>query len=137
MEYTNINDLKVGQHIWYFSKYGALLGGKIYELRPNNPHPCGKDFGVYDEVMVKVLKTSSYNGEQFWSNCGICAKQTMIHTSKPTKNEFVDDSVEFEHDCHNEDCNGTIRGNGWCNDDGEITSFGYQECDGCGWNQAS
>ena len=134
MNLTNINDLKIGQMVWYYTKYGDLNGGKIERLEPNEPHPCGTDFGIYDSVTIRV---ENYLADGSSCLCGVCAKQTMIHTSKPTKNEFVDDSVEFEHDCHNEDCDGTIRGNGWCNDDGEITSFGYQECDGCGWNQAS
>ena len=46
----------------------------------------------------------------------------------------IDNSVEFESDC---ECGGTIYGNGWCNENGEMTSFGYQECDSCGWNQTS
>ena len=136
MNLTNINDLKIGQKVWYYSQYGELLSGKIYELRPNNPHPCGEDFGIYDEVVIKVLKTSSYDGKQFWSNCGICARQTMIYTSEPTKNEFVDERVEFETECPMPNCDGKVEGTGWADDDGIIQKSAWQECIKCDWNQA-
>jgi len=42
--------------------------------------------------------------------------------------------VEFESEC---ECGGIINGSGWCDDDYYIYKFDYQECDTCGWNQAS
>ena len=65
---------------------------------------------------------------------GICAKQTMIHLSKPKQSKFVSNEVEFESDC---ECGGTIYGSGFEDNNGEMVSFNYQECDSCGWNQSS
>lgn len=133
---TKIQDLKVGQTIWFFNKYGDLLEGIIEELKlnefPTNHH---KEIGEsFDSVTSRVFDYLSKGQSCLVS---VCAKQTMIYTSKPNQNEFVDDSVDFKSPCFEDDCNGTIYGNGWCDDSGEIVKFGYQECDTCGWNQAS
>ena len=159
---TNINDLKIGQKVWWFSKYGELKGGDkgaiVTKIAPKS-HEC--DGFWYDSFSCDIEEIQEYEYDSVEIPCknpdvtrhqlinkrkvdkvvinhyGVSIQGNQIYNKKPTKNEFMDDSVEFEHDCHNEDCDGTIRGNGWCNDDGEITSFGYQECDKCGWNQAS
>ena len=129
---TKITDLKIGQKVWYFSKYGNLESGTILKLTPNEfPSNYHREIGEsFDSVNMTHPKYP--NNPSITKS--VCAKQTMIYTSKPKQNEFIDDSVEFESNC---ECGGTINGNGWCNDSGEIVKFGYQECDSCNWNQAS
>ena len=109
---TKISDLKVGQRVWWFDKYGTLKGGNkgclITKLEPNQPHPCGKDMGVYDEVSLDIEEIQKYdydsvkvkenkkNGTSRHKltnkrrvdklvvcKYGICAKQTLIYTSNP------------------------------------------------------
>ena len=109
---TKISDLKVGQRVWWFDKYGTLKGGEkgclITKLEPNKPHPCGEDMGVYDEVSLDIEEIQKYeyvsvkvkenkkNGTSSHKltnkrrvdklvvrKYGICAKQTLIYTSNP------------------------------------------------------
>ena len=132
---TPIKDLHIGQTIWFFDKYGDLSSGKILGLKPNYyPSNYHREIGEsFDEVNI----THPRHPNNPSITMSVCAKQTMIYTSKPNQNEFVDDRVEFTSGCCEDDCKGTINGSGWCDDEGMLVKFDYQECDTCGWNQAS
>ena len=130
-----INRLKIGQKVWFFDKYGDLQSGTILGLKPNHfPTNYHREIGEsFDDVSL----THPRHPNNPNITMSICAKQTMIYTSKPNQNEFVDDRVEFTSGCCEDDCKGTINGSGWCDDEGMLVKFDYQECDTCGWNQAS
>jgi len=158
---TKISDLQVGQRVWWFSQYGELMGADkgcvISELKPNHLE-CGT---TYDEVTLEIEEIQEYDfdsikvKENKENGCsqyklvnkrrvdkpvirryGICAKQTMIYTSKPKVELYVDERVQFESECPVDGCGGVVVGAGW-EDDGVIQKFDYQECKKCGWNQAS
>ena len=79
-----IQDLKIGQKVWYFTKYKDLHSGVITKLKANNyPTNYHREIGQsYDEVTIDV---ENWRGTKRNCLCGVCAKQTMIYTSKPIK----------------------------------------------------
>lgn len=132
MKINNINELKIGMKIWFYSKYGDLESGKILKLKPNHfPTNYHKEIGEsFDEITIthpnypdnpNILKS-------------IDSKQTEIYLDIP-QDGFIDERVEFSGECVNDDCKGTINGLGWCDDDGVLVKFDYQECDSCDFNQ--
>ena len=163
MQLTNINDLKVGQRIWWYGKYGDLMGGDkgaiVTKVEPKSYEcdgfwydsfscditqkeyveyeydykeiPC-KTKGVSKHICIGKRKVDRY--ETKTRHYGVSIQGNQIYSKKPLKDEFVSNEVEFESDC---ECGGTIYGSGFEDNSGEIVSFNYQECDSCGWNQAS
>ena len=132
MNNVKISNLDEGQTIWFFTKYGELLEGDIFRLTPKEVNPTDP---TQDEVSVKVIATTDWNGEKcqpFTTRYGI--RIESVHTEKPSQGDFVSNEVEFQSECS---CGGTIHGTGFADDDGEILSFNYQECSKCGWNQYS
>ena len=135
MKLNNINELKIGMKIWFYSKYGDLESGKILKLKPNHfPTNYHKEIGESFDEITTTHPNYPNNPRMMMS---ICAKQTIIYTSKPNDNEFIDERVEFSSDCINDDCDGTINVWGWCDDDGLLVKFDYQECNTCDFNQGS
>ena len=166
MEITNINELKIGQKVWWFGKYGDLMGGDkgaiITEIEPKSNYYNGTWYDSFScDITERVFIKDRDIYETTYSECGtssnakcvgveivnkwetqtrhygVSIQGNQIYTSKPNNGEFVDDSVEFERPCHEDNCNGTIYGNGWTDGNGEIVKFGYQECNTCDWNQGS
>ena len=128
MGLTKISNLEMNQKVWFFTKYGDLLGGKISELEPNVDY--GSDVGVKDAVTINV--DSGDKKEDYWHLCKIFSDN--IYTTKPNQSEFVSNEVSVEMEC---ECGGTIRGTGFANSDGVVQSYNYLECGSCDWDQAS
>ena len=47
------------------------------------------------------------------------------------------DIVEFESECIDDECIGTIHGTGYADEYGEIIKFIFQQCNKCDWWQSS
>ena len=134
MKINNPNELKIGMKIWFYSKYGDLESGTILKLNLNYfTSEYHKEIGEsFDSV---IITHPNYPDNRNISK-SICAKQTQIYLDIP-EDEFIDERVEFSSDCINDDCDGTINGLGWCDDDGVLVKFDYQECNTCDFNQGS
>ena len=86
---TSINDLKIGQKVWYFTQYGDLHSGTIVELKPNEfPTNYHREIGEsFDDVSLTHPRYPNNPN----ITMSICAKQTMIYTSKPNQEEYIDE----------------------------------------------
>jgi len=125
MEITNIDQLKVGQMVWWYSKYGDLMEGKIYKLEPKNYE--------YDGEWMDCF-SCEVEGANCTYGVSIQGNEGHIFDEKPGTNKFVDKSISVEMDC---ECGGTISGYGWGDSEGIVTKFGYIECNKCDFNQSS